>query len=500
MTLKRILLGGLGVGLISALMPTSGGQHLNWVAPAAADVDVSISVGGFYDNLAPYGGWTNYGGANVFIPSDIDAGWRPYTRGHWEYTRRYGWLWISNEPYGWATYHYGRWGYGDDIGWYWVPGTRWAPAWVSWRRSEDNVVWAPLPPSRGGGLSVDVSYGEPADFAWVAVPARSFLEVNIANVVIHDDRERRRAWQRARPLGHVRVVNNIVINNVVDVDFIERRAKRKVRAVEIADADNPREAGKRRGDAVAIYNPKVKDDPDARPAKVVDIEEVKKRQAERRRNRAETAATETGDDNATAKENRKKRRAAAAQDEATTDQPADNNRKKRRAARQADQLDEQQPGDNNRKKRREARQADQPDDQQTGDDNRKKRRAQRQAVDDDQSIQDNRQRRKARRQAAEQTDEQPSARELRRNKRRAQQATEESGQFDDGQPVSRKRQRRAAEQAGEFEQPPGQANRKQRRRQQQAIDQGEEAPAANRAQRRRNKAGCDPAVNPNCPQ
>jgi hypothetical protein len=34
----------------------------------------------------------------------------------------------------------------NDTGWVWVPGSEWAPAWVSWRESDDYIGWAPLPP------------------------------------------------------------------------------------------------------------------------------------------------------------------------------------------------------------------------------------------------------------------------------------------------------------------------------------------------------------------
>lgn len=122
----------------------------------------------------------------------MDADWRPYTLGHWVYTKRYGWTWVSEEPFGWATYHYGRWGYAEDIGWYWVPGTRWAPAWVSWRRSNDYIVWAPLPPTHRTGVSVSVRVRDIPEFYWVAVPSREFLAPDIRVVVIHEDREIRR--------------------------------------------------------------------------------------------------------------------------------------------------------------------------------------------------------------------------------------------------------------------------------------------------------------------
>src|SRR5438128_2390715 len=102
----------------------------------------------FYTKLEPYGGWietSDYG--YVWQPHETESSrsWRPYTNGRWVYTDA-GWTWISEEPFGWATYHYGRWTRLRGIGWVWVPGNQWAPAWVSWRKSNDYVGWAPLPP------------------------------------------------------------------------------------------------------------------------------------------------------------------------------------------------------------------------------------------------------------------------------------------------------------------------------------------------------------------
>src|SRR6185436_16173063 len=85
--------------------------------PAHADISFSISanlpgqpidsVDVFYDQLSPYGMWIDDPEAGtVFMPSD--AGFVPYTHGHWEYTD-VGLVWISSEPFSWATSHYGRW-------------------------------------------------------------------------------------------------------------------------------------------------------------------------------------------------------------------------------------------------------------------------------------------------------------------------------------------------------------------------------------------------------
>ncbi|MEY2479614.1 MAG: hypothetical protein QOI04_541 [Verrucomicrobiota bacterium] len=101
----------------------------------------------FYTRLERYGDWretSDYG--YVWQPREAQSRtWRPYTNGHWVYSDA-GWTWVSEEPFGWAAYHYGRWVRLRNIGWIWVPGDEWAPAWVSWRTSNEYVGWAPLPP------------------------------------------------------------------------------------------------------------------------------------------------------------------------------------------------------------------------------------------------------------------------------------------------------------------------------------------------------------------
>jgi hypothetical protein len=114
----------------------------------------------FYNRLASDGQWfydDNYG--YVFQPTAASSGsWRPYSDGHWVWTDR-GWTWVSNENFGWATYHYGRWIRVSGAGWVWIPGNEWAPAWVSWRQTDDNDYcgWAPLPPEATVSANVGVS-------------------------------------------------------------------------------------------------------------------------------------------------------------------------------------------------------------------------------------------------------------------------------------------------------------------------------------------------------
>lgn len=112
-----------------------------------ARAETTVSVGYFDGALLRYGHWVDdpeYG--RVWRPARVPAGWRPYTQGGWVYTRDYGWVWVSDEPYGWVVYHYGRWAWSTHYGWVWVAGYEWAPAWVEWCYGGGYVGWAPMPP------------------------------------------------------------------------------------------------------------------------------------------------------------------------------------------------------------------------------------------------------------------------------------------------------------------------------------------------------------------
>src|SRR6202162_3282387 len=149
----------------------------------------------FYNKLEPYGDWietNDYG--YVFHPREAASSvrWRPYTDGRWVYTDA-GWTWISEEPFGWATYHYGRWTRLRGIGWVWVPGNQWAPAWVSWRKSNDYVGWAPLPPEasfdqRTGIRNWSDSYYDVGPDQYCFVASREFGAPRVEQTLLPPER------------------------------------------------------------------------------------------------------------------------------------------------------------------------------------------------------------------------------------------------------------------------------------------------------------------------
>lgn len=288
MKLTTLLASSAALAAIAIAVPATIAP--NWSPVATAQAATSINFSLFYDGLDDYGDWVSHDGDYVFVPVIDDRVWQPYTEGHWVYARGYGWTWASDEPFGWATYHYGRWGFDDDIGWYWVPGTRWAPAWVSWRRSGDHVAWAPLPPHRGGGddVSISVSFGDIPDYYWVAVPSRSFLEVNLNVVIIDDDRERRRIVHDSEFVGGVQIENNVVVNNVININYVEENTGKKVKEVEVKKTDDPASAKASDGQ-VQVFDGKVEPDKTAKPPKLKEVTEVKENQGEAKKKvKAET--------------------------------------------------------------------------------------------------------------------------------------------------------------------------------------------------------------------
>jgi hypothetical protein len=167
----------------------------------------------FYRELAPHGPWFQTAEYGYVWQPEIARRlpqWRPYTDGRWLDTNQ-GWAWWSEEPFGWATYHYGRWTEVARIGWIWVPGPDWAPAWVSWRVSNDYIGWAPLPPitvyetTFNYGSRTDSACGIPPHHynfvptGFFAEPARSHTlppaqnvtiieeTTNVTNIHIHEE-------------------------------------------------------------------------------------------------------------------------------------------------------------------------------------------------------------------------------------------------------------------------------------------------------------------------
>ena len=120
-----------------------------------------------WDDLDAYGDWyptEDYG--NVWVPSNVPAGWDPYGSGYWANYPSWGYTWISAYPWGWLPYHCGAWNYWNSFGWGWVPGQcglGWQPGVTIW-----NAPGGFRPPPRP----------IPGGHSGPAMPQRQLLAVN----------------------------------------------------------------------------------------------------------------------------------------------------------------------------------------------------------------------------------------------------------------------------------------------------------------------------------
>ncbi len=165
----------------------------------------------FVAALAPYGEWRPHPRwGEVWVPFNRPREWRPYTYGRWVYTDDWGWYWISDDEeahWGWVAYHYGRWVHDPRSGWFWVPGDEWAPAWVDWRRGDDYLGWAPMPPD---DLIESVEYIDDPSY-WVFIEPRYFTAVRVFTYVL--------PLERVRPIFH----RTILVNRTTRFDGEHRR-------------------------------------------------------------------------------------------------------------------------------------------------------------------------------------------------------------------------------------------------------------------------------------
>jgi len=231
---------------------------------AYRDENIAVDVSYFYDELAPYGSWVDYGSYGwCWVPGEVASAWRPYSNGHWIYTD-YGWTWASYEPWGWATYHYGRWVFDPMYGWVWVPGTTWAPAWVAWREGDDCIGWAPLPPAAGWSVSVGLTFGDsyyndiPYQ-GWCFVPETRFLDTDLRARLVSWDRNRE-LYSRSRDYTRFASRDGWPVNQGIPLNQVERTMGRNVPRLRVTDLQTPgRGHGVLSGrDAVGFFRPRVR--------------------------------------------------------------------------------------------------------------------------------------------------------------------------------------------------------------------------------------------------
>jgi hypothetical protein len=132
--------------------------YINNNSPAWGDLDAN---GNWYNVPGQGYVWSPYVAAG--------AGWDPYGCGHWVWTPRFGYVWVSCESWGYLPYSSGYWNWYDGFGWGWAPGY-WNPWWCNggWGSNMGATPVHYQPPKRphggpirtpGGGSPIRVAGG-----------------------------------------------------------------------------------------------------------------------------------------------------------------------------------------------------------------------------------------------------------------------------------------------------------------------------------------------------
>ena len=255
----------LGLGLLVAQFFTTNVASAQDDYPSSSEYgppqDQDVSYQNFYDELQPYGRWVDYPSYGyVWVPT-AGSDFTPYSsNGHWVYST-VGWTWVSDYNWGWAPFHYGRWFQDPSYGWAWVPGYEWAPAWVSWRQSDDYYGWAPLQPNFQVGISVN--FGGISINAWNFLPRQYMCQPNFRNYYVGRDR-------------NVTIINNTtIINNYNRGNYgrnrnfnyysgpnsrdVEHATRQRINPVNFENSNRPG-ADRMNGNRLAMYRPNVRED------------------------------------------------------------------------------------------------------------------------------------------------------------------------------------------------------------------------------------------------
>ncbi len=240
----------------------------------------SISYQTFYDELSPYGQWTDFSGYGyVWIPdANSDTSFAPYwNKGYWAFTK-YGWTWASDYDWGWAVFHYGRWGFNDSFGWFWVPDNKWGPAWVNWREAEGYFGWSPMAPGMDVNTSLNQGY-DSSSAHWSFVEYRYFEQRDVNRYIVSHSKQQDAIGRNSRAIRNTSVdaTSHTIYASGPLKEVVQVSSGRPVTLLAIRTTGA---AGQRVSERqLFIYRPQVdKNSNEERvaPARVTDINNVRK--------------------------------------------------------------------------------------------------------------------------------------------------------------------------------------------------------------------------------
>jgi hypothetical protein len=124
-------------------------------------------------------------------------------------------------------------------------------------------------------VSINIAVEAVPDYYWQVVPTAAFVSVDLSRYIVRDEYRYQPILQETRPLGNVTINNNVVVNNVVNVTYVEQKTNEKVVVHQVAKTEDANKAGKIEGATVEVFQPTAKQaTKTAAPPKPKKIEEV----------------------------------------------------------------------------------------------------------------------------------------------------------------------------------------------------------------------------------
>jgi hypothetical protein len=154
----------------TALLPEAAPLAITKAQAAASTARTLAEFKAVLADYGTFGTHAKYG--EIWVPTVTPQGWHPYPACQWVYTKN-GWYFNDETPWGSIVHHHGRWSHDEKIGWFWIPDENWSPGWVVWRKSDQWIGWAPMPPTQEAQLVSSAEFNN--DKFWIFMDAKPFF-------------------------------------------------------------------------------------------------------------------------------------------------------------------------------------------------------------------------------------------------------------------------------------------------------------------------------------
>lgn len=291
---------------VNSVYAAESGINSFFVWKPAADLSLGLNTGTDGTNAgitAGSGGTTPSVGITTGTGLSVApaTSYVPFTNGQWVNSDA-GWNFKAPTDYEETTSHYGRWNYSPTLGWVWLPGRVYSPAWVDWKEDDNNIAWAPLPPST---YFVNNTIPTPviSENNYIIVDKKYFAEPEVYKYMYKENKNKIMIKEMRRSDGVV-VRNNIVYNVGPDINVIRKITNLPLEPVKIQYVSNVKDV-KYTSTGYSVFTPqfvKYKGKPTSggffvKPGKYIEYKEVKSQKNDNKNEEMKSEGKKNDDEN-----------------------------------------------------------------------------------------------------------------------------------------------------------------------------------------------------------